>query len=105
MWVCTLAAKEPGKIAPPPVSAPPVYTQDDCRALLDALPDRGAAEVSFVRSATLDTDGTIRIEAWVFSDERPTDQQLQAWLGRSGFPRHRRPTRWQTATVHYFEAS
>ena len=100
MWVCKLAARDPVWTSPPPSGSPPYFTSEDCRALAAALPDRGAADADFVASARIGSDGAINIEVWVFSGQKPRDDQLQAWLARYGFPPHRRPTRWQMADCH-----
>jgi hypothetical protein len=97
MWVCKLAARDPVRIDPPPASSPPYFTDEDCRALLAALPDRGAAEAPHVASASIRGDGAIYIEVWAFSRQKPTDDQLRTWLARDGFPPHRRPTLWRIA--------
>ncbi len=100
MWVCKLAARDPVRIDPPPSSSPTYFTNEDCHALVAALPDRGAADADFVASASIGSDGAINIEVWIFGGQKPSDDQLQAWLARYGFPPHRRPTRWQMAHCH-----
>jgi hypothetical protein len=97
MWVCKLAALDPVRFDPPPASSPTDFTNEDCQALLAALPDRGAAEADYVASANIRGDRAMSIEVWIFSGQRPKDDQLRAWLASDGFPPHRRPTRWQAA--------
>ena len=97
MWVCKLAARDPVRIDPPPASSPPYFTDEDCRALLAALPERSTAEAPYVASASIGGDGAINIEVWAFSGQKPTNDQLQVWLESHGFPPNRRPNRWGMA--------
>jgi hypothetical protein len=103
MWVCKLAARDPIRVDPPQASSPHNFTNEDCLALVAALPDQGAIEADYVASASVGDDGVINIEVRIFSGQKPTDDQLQVWLVKYGFAHHRRPTRWQRADCQEFK--